>query len=768
MRMLLSRLALLLCLLVSSASAAPVSALGARGYAVLPQPQRVTLNAADFRFGPAWGFERKGVGADDIAVTSFIEGLSSRFHIASLRPAKGGGTVTLALAPGSVTIGDALDSDKQAIADQAYQIDLAPTTITITANAAPGLFYGVQTLLQLIKPRDGALWLPEGRIVDWPDLRLRQIYWDDAHHLDRPEVLRDAIRQAAFYKINGFIIKLEGHFQYKSAPAIVEPYALSPAELQSLTDYALKRHVQLVPFLDGPSHIAFILKHPEYAKLREFPDSNYEACALNPDTYKMYEGMFQDLLQANRGVKYFYLSTDEAYYVGLSNGPACDEAARAKELGSVGKVLAEFVTKTAGWLHDQGREVVFWGEFPLKPGDIDSLPSYMINGEVYGPEFDPLFKKHGIRQTIYVSIQGEERHFPVYFPVPADKRLHTGGRAGASGKVEQVFRNISTNVARKNAELIGVVNAGWADSGLHPETFWLGYAAGTASGWHPNSPDPEESTSNFFRLFYGWNAVDMDRIYRLMSFQAQFWSDSWETGPSKARKPIWGNSNRIYSPRQPARDQFIPLPPALTVAAADLKYDSTWSRDNARRLQLAAEFLPENDELLGLLRQNLKQAGDNRYNLEVFLSVAQVLRHNLTMLAALGRMDTLLAEARDAAAKNQPRPAVAAVDQALNLAREIRDERNRALRDVTQTWYKSWYPRVPEANGRKLLHELDDVKDHQGDRTVDLSYMIQRELLLPFGDWVNQVRAARNQYAQAHNAPLNNQTFDWSDTKAAQ
>ena len=45
------------------------------------------------------------------------------------------------------------------------------------------------------------------------------------------------------------------------------------------------------------------------------------------------------------------------------------------------------------------------------------------------------------------------------------------------------------------------------------------------------------------------------------------------------------------------------------------------------------------------------------------------------------------------------------------------------------------------------------MKDHVGDRTVDLSYMIQRELLLPFGDWVNQVRAARNQYAQAHNRP---------------
>jgi hypothetical protein len=733
---------------------------------VLPAPQRATLAGADFRFGAGWRVERKGVAPEDAAVTSLSEGLSERFHIALSRAAPGG-TVTLALAPASVAIGDTLDSDKQAIARQAYRIDLRPTAITIAANAPTGLFYGVQTLLQLVKPRDGGLWLPEGQIVDWPDLRLRQIYWDDAHHLERPEALRHAIRQAAFYKINGFAIKLEGHFQYRSAPAIVEPYALTPAEFQSLTGYGLKYHVQIIPYMDGPSHIAFILKHPEYAKLREFPDSNYEACAVNPDTYKMYQGLFQDLLDANRGVKYFYLSTDEAYYVGLANHPACDEAARAKELGSVGKLLAEFVTKTAGWLHDHGREVVFWGEYPMKPGDIDALPAFMINGEVYGPEFDPVFKKHGIRQTIYVSTQGEERHFPGYWPPPPEQRLHPETRPRSAPRVDEIVRKISADAARQNADLMGVVNAGWADAGLHPETFWLGYASGTAAAWHPGASDTGEATSNFYQLFYGWHVVDMERLYRLMSNQAQFWSDSWETGPSKSRIPIWGNSNRIYNPRQPAHDQFIPLPPAPN---AELKYDSAWRKENARRLELAAALLPKNDELLDLLHRNLRQADFNRYNLEVFLSVAQVLRQNLTMLAALGRIDTLLGGAQEAAAKGQAGAAVETVDQALQLVRAIRKERNTVLREVTAVWQRSWYPRVAEANGRKFLHELDDVKDHPGDRTVDLSYMMEREWVLPFGEWVNQVRERRNQYARVHNLHQDNihqdnQTFDWKDER---
>ena len=72
--------------------------------------------------------------------------------------------------------------------DQGYQLDLAPKVITIKANAAPaGLFYGIETLVQLLKKDGSRLQLPEGRIVDWPDLAYRAIYWDDAHHLDRPE-----------------------------------------------------------------------------------------------------------------------------------------------------------------------------------------------------------------------------------------------------------------------------------------------------------------------------------------------------------------------------------------------------------------------------------------------------------------------------------------------------------------------------------------------------------------------------------------------------
>jgi hypothetical protein len=61
------------------------------------------------------------------------------------------------------------------------------------------------------------------------------------------------------------------------------------------------------------------------------------------------------------------------------------------------------------------------------------------------------------------------------------------------------------------------------------------------------------------------------------------------------------------------------------------------------------------------------------------------------------------------------------------------------------------------------LHELDDVKDHLPDRTVDMSYLVYRETLFPFGTWVNSIAAARNQFAAAHNLPVRNYQLSWDD-----
>ena len=750
-------------------NSATVSPLFARGYTVLPQPQQVEFKGGDFEFGSGWRLEvGEGVKPDDVAITILKEDLQNRDGI-TLATRGPGKAIALMIRRGSVAIGAAADRDRQALEDQAYRLELANDGIRITANAPTGLFYGAETLVQLVKETHGKYWLPEATITDWPDLEQRNIYWDDNHHLERMEVLKRTLRQAAFYKINGFVIKLNGHFEFKSAPAVVEPYALTPEQLQELTDYGLRYHVQLIPYLDGPAHVAFILKHPEYARLREFPDSNYEMCTTNPDTYKLLEGMYQDLLDANRGVNYFYLSTDEPYFVGMADNDQCHSKQRAEELGSRGKLLAEFVRKTAGYLHKQGRKVVFWGEFPLVPSDILSLPSYVINGELYGKTFDEAFKAHGIRQMIFTSTVGwKELLFPSYYIRPATEMLP--GPAGGAyepvppgpGIISEMFNLISYTPERQYAEIMGAVVAGWADEGLNTETMWLGYATGLAAAWHPGAQNPRELMASFYRLFYGPGTKNMGWLYQLMSEQAQFYKDSWNVVASAARKGIWGDyAPVIYKPRMPAEDQTLPLPPVPSGELLDR--DPGWAKANARRLQLASYFFSQNDTLMDLLNRNLQSVRFNHYNLEVYVSIAQLYRQNLEMLMELQQINGLLNAARRAAARAQAEEAVGDVDQALDLAQQIREQRNAVYASAVQTWDKGWYPRVAEANGRKYLNEVDDVKDHLPMRTVDLSYLIYRELLLPFGKWYDQVETARNQYAKEYGLPARTDRLNWKD-----
>src|SRR5256884_3920046 len=63
-----------------------------------------------------------------------------------------------------------------------------------------------------------------------------------------------------------------------------------------------------------------------------------------------------------------------------------------------------------------------------------------------------------------------------------------------------MFNLISFTPARQNADLMGAFVAGWADAGLHPETFWLGYATGPATAWHPASASPAELMNSFYDL----------------------------------------------------------------------------------------------------------------------------------------------------------------------------------------------------------------------------------------------------------------------------
>src|SRR5881397_1425522 len=114
-----------------------VSPLYARGYTVMPEPQSVKLGPSDFPFGADWKLEVQGTSPNDSAVEMLNEELEKRFRLKL--NGRGPGVLRLTMAPNSATVGQAQDRDREALAEQAYKIDLTRDGVTIAANAPAGL-----------------------------------------------------------------------------------------------------------------------------------------------------------------------------------------------------------------------------------------------------------------------------------------------------------------------------------------------------------------------------------------------------------------------------------------------------------------------------------------------------------------------------------------------------------------------------------------------------------------------------------------------------
>jgi hexosaminidase len=359
---------------------------------------------------------------------------------------------------------------------------------------------------------------------------------------------------------------------------------------------------------------------------------------------------------------------------------------------------------------------------------------------------------------IYTYTQGEEVLFPNYYPLPAKLFLHSGNTL-TTGNLATILETVNQALANKNADLMGVIVAGWADAGIHPETCWLGYAAGASAGWNNRNVTSVQLTERFFNAFYRSGTIQIENIYRMLDNQARFFDDSWEWQHSDLRTPIFGNHAEIYKIPHPALDQTLPLLPVPS--EKNLSLQKTWGGVNKKRLGLCEVFLKENDQLISLLHQNLRTVEDNRYNLEVMLSIAELCRQNLLMIKGLARIDQFLSLSASTAA-TRPAVSISLIDQSLDLAADILAERNRTLDELITTWYKEWRPLVPEANGRKYLQQVDDVKDHEPVRTIDMNYLVYRQLHYPLQTWTGATLKARNNFAKQHNLPIRNYQLNWT------
>ena len=735
------RLACLLSLLVFLFGASSVQApteLFLRGYSVIPSPQKVALQSGDIAFDEAWGYDAAAITKDHIAVRSLLSDLQE-FQQLELRPATSQSqpVIRLAVTKGAVQIGTDAEIGKQG-----YRLKLAANLVEITGNADQGLFYGVQTFLQLLKPGPrGKLLLPAATIEDWPKLQLRFLHWDTKHHQDRMETLKRYLDWSARFKVNMIGFELEDKFAYPTNPIIGAPGAFTAAELQEIVNYGLERFIQVVPVVQAPAHLAYVLKHPQFAHLRA-DGNNYQACLCDEESYKLIFQMYDDVIKATKGVDYLYVSTDEVYYAGI-----CAKCGKPNTAENRSLKWVEFVRRARDFAASRGRRILIWAEYPLLPEHVKMIPPDVIDGVIGEEEYLKTENELGMRQLAYVSMQGAEYLFPNHLP----SFQPMGGDQGASaGRLRSAFEDISSGRVWRGKPM-GVFGAAWGDSGLHNETFWLGWAAVAEYGWTPGTPPVEQLAAEFMYIYYGPRVSEMVEVYRGLQAQARFFEKSWDRVTSKARASGYGNSDGKGIGTRRVDDT---LPPPALPTLPSLNFTPIYVGRYEKLVETAQRMALENDVLMHRIQQNLAQADRNRYNLEVLLSLAALTGHHNRLLLGLKSIEDKLASARAAAVKNNPQQALGQLVSAYKLARSTVEERHQTFRSLQTVWEKSRFPKGQTMNGQKFVYVLDDTKDHWADRRADLSYLIAPEESIALEKWIKQLASLIQQYAKKNNIPV--------------
>ena len=708
-----------------------VTDLRSLGYAIFPTPQQAYFDEENIIIDGGWQ-----ILPEKSIPKKITNGLITRAQELHGLNFSGDGTGQIELKITQAAVSGISDPE---CSDQAYRIVIGQGRVNIEGNNEVGLFYGIQSFLQLLKPvSDGRFTLPAGTITDWPDLELRVIHWDTKHHRDKIETLKRYIDWAAYFKVNAIAFEIEDKYEYPSHPVIGGPNAFSKEEMNELTRYALDRFIQLIPDVQAPAHLGFVLKHKEFEHLRAEKESNYQACICDEEAIELIFDMYQDMMDATPGVDYFLASTDEVYYAGICN--KCKDEYN-NEIRS--QIWVNYLIRVNQWMNKRGRRVLAWVEYPLLPKDISQLPDNVIDGIMNENKDDEWITNEtqtGIKQLSYNSMQGSEYLFPNYFPTTYRGRQIDGRLSDTYGAV--------VNLESRGANIIGTFAAAWDDAGLHSETFWLGWATVTQYGWTKSTPNLQQSIADFMDLFYGFDSPDMIEAYKLLEEGARFYEALWDRTPSKERVKGYGNSygKGIGGDMIDLLLQMPSIP-----SEKDFSLDPTFRHKYEQKIEEASLMLKKNDLLISQLMRNITRVSYNSYNLEVFLAIAFLERYTMETVLNLAKVEDYLLAASKAA--NDPAKAVDLLINAYKLSGNILKEQNKMWSDFTATWYKSRLPKNKSVGGKDFYHEFDNVKDHFADRRKGLEFILAPFERMRIEEWRQQLEDVIDELARLHNIP---------------
>ena len=281
---------------------------------------------------------------------------------------------------------------------QGYDLSITPSGIHVVASTPAGVFYGVQTLRQIVMQSGREL--PGLRISDWPDFPNRGVLLDISRdRVPTMETLYQLIDLLALLKINQFQLYTEHTFAYRRHPQVwAQASPMTGEEILALDAYCQERFIELVPNQNTFGHMTRWLIHEPYAHLAEAPDGwiapwgqrYQEPFTLIPseESLALVRELLDELLPhfSSRQVN---VNADETFDLG--QGVSQDRV----EKEGVGRVYLDFLMAIYREVKAREHTMQYWGDIIVQHPDlVPELPRDAIALE-WGYEANHPFDEHG-------------------------------------------------------------------------------------------------------------------------------------------------------------------------------------------------------------------------------------------------------------------------------------------------------------------------------------------------------------------------------------
>ena len=368
--------------------------------AIIPWPQEVTLHTGSFSLTPATRVYM------DFASSGTAEYLTQR-----LRPSTGYSFATHtrlfsdAAARNSILLTTKNPDPKLGL--EGYELTVSSDSVVIRAPTQTGLFYGVQTLLQLLPPEifstnhvSNLNWqIPCLQIKDWPRFKWRGLMLDVSRHFFSKSEVETILDAMALHKLNvfhwhltddqGWRIEIKKYPRltqigawrpgvgFAFDPKVTTAYGpdgryggfYTPDDIREVVAYAAARHITVVPEIEMPGHAtAALAAYPQFSCTGgpfTIPLTagifNGIYNPANEETFVFLDDVLTEVFQLFPG-KYVHIGGDEVLMDTWKKSPECQTLMKKEGLKDEEELQSWFIRRIEKFVSAHGHTMVGWSE----------------------------------------------------------------------------------------------------------------------------------------------------------------------------------------------------------------------------------------------------------------------------------------------------------------------------------------------------------------------------------------------------------------------